>query len=45
MITNLNISRAENGYYLDYCEAVKAKKRVFMTWCDLCTWLCFQNKE
>lgn len=39
MITNLNLRKVENGYFLDYWVDGKAKQRVFYTWEELCTWL------
>ena len=39
MITNLNMRKVENGYFLDYWKDGKAVQRVFYTWTELCDWL------
>jgi hypothetical protein len=44
VITNLNLRKVENGYFLDYWKAdekgsSKSYQRVFYTWEELCDWL------
>lgn len=39
MITNLNLRKADNGYFLNYHEDGKSKDRVFYTWAELSTWM------